>query len=94
MQPGDVLLAFSDGLLESHDEHGEQLEVPGLLALVRDAREAGAEQDEIVRRTLAQARSRAVDWERDDVTLVALSLAPGEDRATIPTPRPTPTPVP
>ena len=44
MQPGDVLLAFSDGLLESHDEHGEQLEVPGLLALVRDAREAGAEQ--------------------------------------------------
>ena len=94
MQPGDVLLAFSDGLLESHDEHGEQLEVPGLLALVREAREGGAEQDEIVRRTLAQARSRAVDWERDDVTLVALSLVPGEDRATIPTPRPTPTPVP
>lgn len=73
MDAEDVLLAFSDGLIESHDKNGAQLELEGLLAIYRQSND-GVGEEEAVRRTLARARERAVDWERDDVTLVALSL--------------------
>ncbi len=77
---GDCLLLFSDGLVESHDAGGEQLGVPGLLTLFDRAASTGGEGHRgvkhLVRRTLALARERCVDWERDDVTLVALTLVP------------------
>ncbi len=93
MTADDVLLAFSDGLVESHDAARAELGAVGLVRLYRTAGQDGAAPAELVRRTLAQARARAVDWERDDVTLVALSLTEGADRPQIPTPRPTPAPV-
>ena len=93
MQPDEVLLAFSDGLVESHNSAREELETSGLVDLFQSASADGVSPDEAVRRTLAQARSRAVDWERDDVTLVVLSLTRMADTPTIPVPRPTPAPV-
>jgi sigma-B regulation protein RsbU (phosphoserine phosphatase) len=93
MRSDEVLIAFSDGLVESHNEAREELEAHGLVELFQSARTDGATPDEAVHRTLAQARSRAVDWERDDVTLVVLSLTEPADSPTIPTPRPTPAPV-
>lgn len=91
--PDDVLLAFSDGLVESHDGRREELGSHGLVELYRSAARDGAAPAEVVRRTLALARQRAVDWERDDVTLVALSLSERIDSPHIPGPRPTPAPV-
>lgn len=87
----DVLIAFSDGLIESHDSHGRQLELDGLIRMFRAAADDGAADEEVVQRTLALARQRSVDWDRDDVTLVSLRLADHAGRsATIPGPRPNP----
>jgi serine phosphatase RsbU (regulator of sigma subunit) len=90
---GSVLLAFSDGLVESRDDAGTQLEVDGLVRMYRAAQSENASDDEAVRRTLARARQRSVDWDRDDVTLVALRLTAlveqSEDvQPNIPDPRP------
>ena len=93
MGPDDVLVAYSDGLVESHNSAREELGAGGLVELFRSASADGAEPDEAVRRTLAQARSRSVDWERDDVTLVVLALAEPAGPPSIPVPRPTPTPI-
>ena len=71
MQPEDVLLLFSDGLLESHDEQGDEL---GMATLREWLAEAGPWQEpaQLIGWLTAKARQRAVDWERDDVTIVAL----------------------
>lgn len=70
--PGDVLVAFTDGLVESRNADGDELEssmvsqfIRGLDAPVRENPE------ELISRLLAQVRHRAADWRRDDVTLVA-----------------------
>jgi sigma-B regulation protein RsbU (phosphoserine phosphatase) len=82
LSSGDVVIAWSDGLTESHDAAGEELGPEGLIALLDDARrgptavDAAADPTELVERVLAAARNRAVDWRRDDVTLLAVSRAP------------------
>jgi serine phosphatase RsbU (regulator of sigma subunit) len=73
---------FSDGLLESHDEAGQQLEADGLRALVGQARAETSDLSVLVRRTLALARERAVDWERDDITLIAVAYPQMSDKPT------------
>ncbi len=72
--PGDRLLLFSDGLIESHDTAGEQLEALGLLELVATVRTTTTNDESLVRGVLTYGRERAVDWDRDDVTLIAASL--------------------
>ena len=71
---GDVLVAFTDGLVESHDASGDELESSQVAQIIRglDAPVRG-NPEELVTRLLAQARNRATDWRRDDVTLVAVS---------------------
>ncbi|MDI1289479.1 MAG: PP2C family protein-serine/threonine phosphatase, partial [bacterium] len=71
-RPGDVLVAFTDGLVESRNADGDELEssmvsqfIRGLDSWVRESPE------ELITRLLAQVRHRASDWRRDDVTLVA-----------------------
>jgi serine phosphatase RsbU (regulator of sigma subunit)/CHASE3 domain sensor protein len=100
MTDEDVLLAFSDGLIESHSAEGQELALSGLLEIFAETSQGPAPvpEEELVRGTLARARERAIDWERDDVTLVALKLKDlaTEDRsgqpvtmaAAIPLPRP------
>ena len=71
-RPGDVLVAFTDGLVESRNADGDELEssmvsqfIRGLDLWVRQ------DPDELIARLLGQVRHRAADWRRDDVTLVA-----------------------
>ena len=71
-EPGDVIVAFTDGLVESRNSDGDELEsskvslfIRGLDAPVRENPE------ELIARLLAEVRHRAADWRRDDVTLVA-----------------------
>lgn len=71
---GDVLVLFTDGLVESRDSDGAELESDAVSRMIRgmDAhvRENPAE---VVARLLAAARARAAEWRQDDVTAVAIS---------------------
>ncbi|MBI1377983.1 MAG: SpoIIE family protein phosphatase [Frankiales bacterium] len=66
---GDVLLVWSDGLVETRDEADEVVdaELAELVGAVED--EAPAE---LVTRMLAALREASPEWSRDDVTLVAV----------------------
>lgn len=70
--PGDVVVAFTDGLVESRNAAGEELESAAVAQLIR-AMEGPVRDNpaELITRLLAQARHRAVDWRRDDVTVIA-----------------------
>ncbi|MEI8081969.1 MAG: SpoIIE family protein phosphatase, partial [Actinomycetes bacterium] len=76
LSPDDVLLMWTDGLSESRDLAGQELAETDLTAVLQQAVAAsGSAPRELVPSVLADARSRAVDWRRDDVTLVAARLA-------------------
>lgn len=72
LEPGAMLGLWTDGLIESHDVDGEELGEEGLKHLVYSALSVEETSAGFVRHVLAAARSRAVDWQRDDVTMVAL----------------------
>lgn len=74
LDPADVLLAFTDGILESRDLAGEELGDDDLDTHLRTAAEAGHDPAEVIAQVLATVRERADDLGRDDVTLVALRL--------------------
>jgi len=81
MGGADLLLCHSDGLLESRDNAGNQLDDGGLLELARTAIESRPinsviEPREIVSHVLAAARERATDWRTDDITLIAARRVP------------------
>lgn len=69
---GDVVVAFTDGLVESRNADGDELEAAAVGTLIRGmdgpVRENPAE---LITRLLAQVRHRAADWRRDDVTVIA-----------------------
>jgi serine phosphatase RsbU (regulator of sigma subunit)/CHASE3 domain sensor protein len=72
--PGEYLVCFSDGLIESHDKEGRELQTAGLVKMLQEVVATSPDPTELVKRVLARARERAVDWNRDDVTLVAVRL--------------------
>jgi serine phosphatase RsbU (regulator of sigma subunit)/CHASE3 domain sensor protein len=74
MAENEYLLLFSDGLVESHDEDGEELQTDGLMEILQPIVVTKPEPSELVKQVLARARQRAVDWARDDVSLVAVAL--------------------
>ncbi len=82
--PEDMVVAFTDGILESRDESGEELGEDDLDGHLLAAAAATRDPDEFIALTLAAIRQRA-EHLRDDVTLVAMRLDPPSP--TIPTPR-------
>jgi len=86
LNPADVVLAFTDGILESRDLAGEELGDDDLDTHLRTAVEAGNDPAEVIAQVLATVRERADDLGRDDVTLVALRLDP-QPSPRIPEPR-------
>jgi serine phosphatase RsbU (regulator of sigma subunit)/CHASE3 domain sensor protein len=69
---GDVVVAFTDGLVESRNAEGDELESSKVAQFIRGADAPVREQPaELIARLLAQVRHRAADWRRDDVTVVA-----------------------
>ena len=78
MDATEVLFMWTDGISESRDLAGEQLEDSGLRELLAE-RVTGRRTapDEIVPAVLALARNRSVDWRRDDVTLIAAAFSTG-----------------
>jgi serine phosphatase RsbU (regulator of sigma subunit) len=84
--PGDVCLAFTDGILESRDPHGQELGDDELDELLGRAAADGADPVEVTARVLAEVRARTEDLGRDDVTLVGIRMEPVSS-APIPAPR-------
>lgn len=72
---GAMLMMWTDGLIESHDIDGEELGDSGLQTLVYSALSVEDDAAGVVGHVLSAARARAVDWRRDDVTMVALQRA-------------------
>lgn len=69
---GDVVVAYTDGLVESRNAEGDELESSKVAQFIRGADAPVREQPaELLARLLAQVRHRAADWRRDDVTVVA-----------------------
>ena len=70
-QPGDLCLAFTDGLSESRTPEGNELGASALEAMVRRAATAN-DPAEVTARLLAEIRERSGDLGRDDVTVVGI----------------------
>jgi sigma-B regulation protein RsbU (phosphoserine phosphatase) len=71
LDPDDLLLLYTDGIIESPNDHGEELGIAGLLAMARGLRggsaaEAGAALVEAI------TRYRGLAVAMDDETVVAL----------------------
>lgn len=86
LQPADVVLAFTDGILESRDTAGDELGDADLDAHLRTAAQQAEDPAEVIARVLAAVRQRTDDLGRDDVTLVALRMD-AADSLPIPQPR-------
>jgi sigma-B regulation protein RsbU (phosphoserine phosphatase) len=71
LEPGDLLLLYTDGLIESVDERGEQLQVEGLLELARGMR-VGSAADVGANLVESVARYRGTAAATDDETVVTL----------------------
>ena len=70
--PGDVCLAFTDGLVESLDEGGEELGQHGLLSIIDAyATSVRANPTELAECVIGRARQRATEWNADDITVLA-----------------------
>jgi sigma-B regulation protein RsbU (phosphoserine phosphatase) len=79
LEPGDVLVAFSDGITEAMNEDGEEWGDERLTALV--ARQSGitaARQNDAVFHAVDAFAGRAP--QHDDMTLVTIRVLPREDR--------------
>jgi phosphoserine phosphatase RsbU/P len=71
MEPGDVLVAFTDGLVEAESMEGEELGDEALATVVREHPDASA--DELFEQILVKAFSHMEgNGFRDDVTLVVI----------------------
>lgn len=72
MAPGSLLLAWTDGLTESRDADGHELGDEGLWRLLRISMAAESGSRGVVDHVLSAARSRSVQWRRDDITCLAV----------------------
>lgn len=74
VRPGDLLLAWTDGLTERRQDVDE-LSQASLIDTARTAmNDAHSDAREIAEKLLARARSLSAEWDRDDVTLVVAKL--------------------
>lgn len=72
--PGDVVVTFTDGLVESRNADGDELESSQVSLILRGMDAPLRENpEELIDRLLGQVRHRAADWRRDDVTVVAMA---------------------
>jgi serine phosphatase RsbU (regulator of sigma subunit)/CHASE3 domain sensor protein len=72
LQPTETILLYSDGLTESHDQAGDELGEERLLDWLTAVPADQRPPELLVPWLVGRARERATDWNRDDVTVVAL----------------------
>lgn len=72
----NILVLWTDGVTESRDANGVELEVTGLCSLIADARAHNLLQPaDLVKKVLSAGRSRAVNWGSDDRTLIIAAFS-------------------
>ena len=70
---GDVLMAFTDGLLEGNGSDGGDLSAMDIARVIRtlDA-PVRTDANEVLTRVIAHVRDRSTHWQRDDMTAVTI----------------------
>ncbi len=75
LDPRDIVVLWTDGVTESRDAAGEELEESGLRSLIAEATAGGdASPKQIVGKVLDAGRSRAINWGNDDRTLIVAAF--------------------
>jgi sigma-B regulation protein RsbU (phosphoserine phosphatase) len=74
LEPGQLLLAMTDGIVEARRGSNEEFELEGVLATLRGLRRLTPKV--AVTECVEAVRRYADDWKRDDVTVVALEVMP------------------
>jgi CHASE3 domain sensor protein len=82
LTPGELVLIYTDGVVEARDTHGRELGEEGLVAALADV--APWTPDEVVRRVGDAVRRFDHGARRDDVTCVALGYAGSDPGTTVP----------
>lgn len=76
LEPGDVVLFYSDGATEARGANGEQFGDDRLISQIEQRLGAEAPLDEVLRRLVADVRAHRQGPLQDDVTLVAVCWMP------------------
>lgn len=75
LDPRDIVVLWTDGVTESRDAAGEELEESGLRSLIAEAKAGGdVSPKQIVGKVLAAGRGRAINWGNDDRTLIVAAF--------------------
>jgi sigma-B regulation protein RsbU (phosphoserine phosphatase) len=78
LEPGDMLLMVSDGIIEARDAKGNEY---GLSRLSRRIRQCPGTSDEVIKAILADIDAHTGDQAQgDDMTIVAMAVAPARAR--------------
>jgi len=76
LEPGDIVLFYSDGATEARSATGEQFGDDRLISQIEQRLGAQAPLDEVLRRLVADVRAHRQGELEDDVTLVAVCWMP------------------
>jgi phosphoserine phosphatase RsbU/P len=74
LEPGDILLVYSDGLIEAKKPSGERLNTDFLKQMIPGMRDLSA--DEIVEEIIREVEQTTESAHRDDMTLVCVKALP------------------
>lgn len=70
LKHGDLIVAYTDGLIESRDTDGDDIGAEWVTSFIEERRTEDI--SELCAQLIAAARNKTVEWHRDDVTLVAI----------------------
>ena len=72
-EPGSLLIAFTDGLVENRAPDGGDLNVDDVSRIVRGfERPVRLDSTEVLSRVVSRIREHAGNWDTDDVTAVVI----------------------
>jgi len=72
IEPGDLLICYTDGIIEPRNQAGEEFGVHRLIQVARSVEAANGSVEEISDEILRQSHKFSVEWDRDDATLILL----------------------
>jgi len=77
IEPGDLLICYTDGITEPRNRTGEQFGVQRVVQVARSVEAAGGSIEEISDEILRESHKFSAEWDRDDATLILLRREPG-----------------
>ena len=77
IEHGDLLICYTDGIIELRNRVGEQFGVQRAVQIARSVEAAGGSIEEISDEILRESHKFSSEWDRDDATLILLRREPG-----------------